>query len=243
MTPVVEEPGRPHSAPEENAAHGRLNVRPQPPLQPATRTGLVSVAGPDGDLQALILVPEPVTAGPYHLIVVFHGAGGSAQQGVGLLREHAAEHRLLLVAPQSSGATWDFIGGGFGPDVRRLDRVLAEVFAGYPVDRISVGGFSDGASYALTLGLANGDVFGDILAFSPGFAAPLVSHGEPRVFISHGAGDQVLPVDRCGRYLVEWLRQPGYDVTYEEFPGGHDVPAGIVARALDWLGKGEARHP
>jgi phospholipase/carboxylesterase len=31
------------------------------------------------------------------------------------------------------------------------------------------------------------------------------------------------------------LRAVGYDVTYEEFTGGHEVPAGIVRRAMGWL--------
>jgi poly(3-hydroxybutyrate) depolymerase len=105
--------------------HGRLAVRPAPPVEPATRTGLVTFAGPTGDLQALAFVPEPADGHPYHLIVLLHGAGGRAQQGLNLLGAGAEEHRFLLVAPQSSGSTWDFITSGFGPDVRRLDRVLA----------------------------------------------------------------------------------------------------------------------
>jgi hypothetical protein len=57
--------------------------------------------------------------------------------------------------------------------------------------------FSDGASYALTLGLTNGDLLDSVLAFSPGFAAPMVTHGAPRVSISHSDDDRVLPIDRC----------------------------------------------
>ena len=127
------------------------------------------------------------------------------------------------------------IGFGFGPDVRRIDRVLQEVLAAYPVAGMLIGGFSDGASYALSIGLINGDAFDSVLAFSPGFAAPLVTHGTPRVFISHGAADRVLPVDRCSRRLVPRLRALGYATTYAEFDGGHEVPRAIVRRAVDWL--------
>ncbi len=224
-----------HSGPEEDPGRGRLSVRLGVPDRAATRTGLVPISESGAGPVALTYVPEPVDAGPYRLVVLLHGAGGSARQGLELMLPVAPSRRLLLVAPQSAGATWDMISTGFGPDVRRLDRMLSEVLAGYPVDAMSIGGFSDGASYALTLGVTNGDLFDSVLAFSPGFAAPVVTHGAPRIFISHGDGDGVLSVDRCSRRLVPRLRQSGYDVTYEEFPGGHVVPDDIVRRAATWL--------
>ncbi len=61
--------------------------------------------------------------------------------------------------------------GGFGPDVRFIDKALSKVFGSYRIDpsHLAVAGFSDGASYALSLGLPNGDLFSHIIAFSPGF--------------------------------------------------------------------------
>jgi predicted esterase len=168
-------------------------------------------------------------------VLLLHGAGGDARDALELLRGDADEHGLLLVAPQASRATWDVIVGSYGPDVRRIDALLDDLTAAHPVARLTVGGFSDGASYALCLGLANGDVFDSVLAFSPGFAAPLVTHGRPRVFVSHGDSDTVLPVDRCGRRVAGRLRDAGYPVTYEEFAGGHSVPAAIVRGAVGWL--------
>ncbi|WP_250033808.1 alpha/beta hydrolase [Paractinoplanes maris] len=229
--PIIEEPGPAHGEPEENFAHGRLSDR----VRQSMRTGPARISDLDGGLPALTYVPEPVDAGPYRLVVLLHGAGGSARQGLELMLPVARSRRLLLVAPQSAGASWDVISAGFGPDVRRLDRVLSEVLDACPVDRMSIGGFSDGASYALTLGLTNGDLFDSVLAFSPGFAAPMVTHGAPRLFLSHGDGDRVLPIDRCSRRLVPRLRGAGYDVTYEEFHGGHEVPDDIVRRASAWL--------
>ena len=69
-----------------------------------------------------------------------------------------------------------------------LDRALEWTFSRYAIDQacMAVGGFSDGASYALSLGITNGDLFTHVLAFSPGFVAPAAQRGSPRIFVSHG---------------------------------------------------------
>jgi phospholipase/carboxylesterase len=59
--------------------------------------------------------------------------------------------------------------------------------------------------------------------------------GRPRVFISHGRQDQVLPIERCGRRLARVLTGSGYAVEYRELDGGHDVPPDVVRAALEWL--------
>jgi phospholipase/carboxylesterase len=170
--------------------------------------------------------------------VFFHGAGGTAAHSVSLVGGPATARDALVLAPSSVAATWDLVAGGLGRDVAVLDAALEQVFARQRVTGVAFGGFSDGASYALSLGLANGDLAEAVLAFSPGFATPPRRVGRPRVWISHGTGDKVLPVARCGRRLAALLGgSEGYDVTYEEFDGGHVVPPDLVTAALTaWLG-------
>jgi predicted esterase len=169
---------------------------------------------------------------------MLHGAGGQAAHALSLLRSYADAHNIILLAPASRGATWDIIAAdSFGPDCIFIDQALELVFKGYAIDpaRIAIGGFSDGASYALCLGLGNGDLFTHIIAFSPGFAHARMLPGKPGIFISHGDQDTVLPVDPCSRRLVPRLERLGYAVQYNEFPGGHEVPADISAAAVRWL--------
>jgi predicted esterase len=177
------------------------------------------------------------------VVVLLHGAGGTADNALQLLLPYADERRLMLYAPQSVGPTWDMISGGFGPDVVRIQHAL-DTILGAPDHRartVAVGGFSDGASYAISLGLINGDVFDAVLAFSPGFAAPTGHQGDPAFFLSHGRSDRVLPIDRCSRRLVPALRGSGYRVRYHEFDGGHVVPEAAVDDALSWLDTVEGR--
>jgi predicted esterase len=142
-----------------------------------------------------------------------------------------------LLAPDSRGPTWDLIDGSHGPDVTFIDRALSVVFDTYAVDgaHIGVEGFSDGASYALSLGLTNGNLFTHIIAFSPGFFASAQPAGSPRIFMSHGIDDRVLPIDRTSRSLQPRLAARGYDVTYKEFPGGHVMPDDTARTAVDWF--------
>jgi predicted esterase len=233
--PHTVEPTPPHRKPEENSCHGRLAFRLQPPIAPSARYGPQTFDDNDGTQVGLAYVPSSLGDYPFRLVVLLHGSGGSARQGLELMLPVADRHRLLLVAPKSRLSTWDVIMRGYGPDVRRIDRLLDEVSAAWPVDRLAVGGFSDGASYALSLGIANGDLFDSVVAFSPGFASSMVAHGTPRLFISHGTNDEVLPINDCSRRLVPRLEHAGYPVTYVEFDGPHTVPSKLVEQAAVWL--------
>ena len=93
---------------------------------------------------------------------------------------------------------------------------------------MGIAGFSDGASYALSVGLTNGDLFNHLIAFSPGFMAPGTQVGRARLFISHGKNDNVLPIEHCSRVIVPQLQQAGYEVLYQEFNASHSVPEAIV---------------
>ncbi len=183
----------------------------------------------------LLFVPRSYDpARPAPLLIALHGAGGQALHMLGPVEEAAERLGLLVLAPESRGRTWDVILKSYGPDVTFIDRALARVLADFAVDgeRIAVGGFSDGASYALSLGIINGSLFSHILAFSPGFAAPTEAHGSPKIFISHGVRDEVLPIEQCGRRLAPRLREAGYDLDYREFADGHVVPPDMVEAAL-----------
>jgi predicted esterase len=118
-----------------------------------------------------------------------------------------------------------------------IDRALEQTFSRYAVDpgRVAIGGFSDGASYALSLGLTNGDLFTHVLAFSPGFMAPAARRGSPRVFVSHGTRDGVLPIERCSRKVVPQLKRADYEVRYREFDAGHTIPPEIALEAVSWF--------
>jgi predicted esterase len=216
------------------AREPRFRARPKPNATTTLKSGPLGLGdGRDGIVQ----LPASIPASGAPLLVFLHGA---TQSGAGLLPrigEFARARSIAVVLPDSRDTTWDAIRGTFGDDVMFLDRVLDHVFARLAVDpaRIAIGGFSDGASYALSLGLANGDLFPRVIACSPGFVMPAPVAGRPRFFVSHGTADQVLPIDQCSRVIVPGLRAMGYDVTYKEFEGRHQVPPEIAAAALDWM--------
>jgi predicted esterase len=186
----------------------------------------------------LLYVPANYTPDhPTALALLLHGAGGVAEYALSILQGLADEHNLLLLAPASRRQTWDMLVDEYGPDVTLIDQALDHVFTRYNVDaaRVAIGGFSDGASYALSLGITNGDLFTYIMAFSPGYMAPAREAGKPRIFISHGTRDDVLPIDACSRKIVPRLENDDYNVRYREFDGPHTVPPEMTAEAVAWF--------
>ena len=212
---------------------GRVDVRVRTPMstiQPGEHPlGLAS--GRDG----LLYVPRTYNVQtPAPLAVMLHGAGGSGA-AMRFTYDEADAQGIIVLAPDSRNArTWDVILRDFGPDVEFLERALDHTFERCNVDarRLAIGGFSDGASYALSVGLGNGELFTDICAFSPGFVAPAARRGKPAVFISHGVADEVLPIAQTSRRIVPDLRKAGYEVTYREFEGGHEVPRALLREGL-----------
>ena len=225
---------------EQDAHKGRLRARPVEGVDGATAPIGLRPLGLAGARDGYLYVPTGYRSGhPAPLVVLLHGAGEDARDGLALLRAHADGHGLILLSPSSREYTWDLVvgRGRYGPDLAAIDRALEETFSRYGVDptRVAVGGYSDGASYALSLGIANGDLFTHVLAFSPGFVAPTERVGSPRIFVSHGTRDGWLPIERCSRRIVPQLERAGYEVRYREFEGGHVVPPGIGREAAEWF--------
>jgi phospholipase/carboxylesterase len=220
----------------------RLHARPTK-VTVAAPTGLQSLKWGSKRDSYLYVPPTYDPHCPLALALMLHGSGGHAHHGIELMLHLADDAGLILVAPASTGHSWDIIiDQAYGPDVELVDQCLAYACDHYAVDpaHLAIGGFSDGASYALSLGIANGDIFSHVIAFSPGFIAPAVQRGKPRVFISHGMHDQLLPVDPCSRRIVAQLKYMDYDVEYHEFDGGHEIPPAITQEAVNWLMAGDA---
>ena len=191
-----------------------------------------------GGRKALMRVTAGSRRGRKALILTLHGAGGGARDGLYAFRGAWEVPGVVMVAPAARGNTWSFFGGR-DVDVPLVERAVAQAFARCRIDRrlVAVGGFSDGASYALTLGLTNGDLFRAVIALSPGGAHTDSRVGAPRMFVAHGTGDPVLPIALSDR-IVRSLRNDGYMVTYRRFAGVHEVRPGIARAGVHWFLRG-----
>ncbi|MCW3109170.1 MAG: phospholipase, partial [Segetibacter sp.] len=218
---------------------GHLTARPKDEVQTNDgKTGILPLQL-DSIRDGIVYVPKGYNKDhPASLAVMLHGAGGHAEHGLSFLRQYADEKNIILLAPASRAPTWDIIAkGSFNADVIFIDEALSLVFQKYKINtgHIAIGGFSDGASYALCIGLSNGDLFTHIIAFSPGFYNTIENKGKPAIFISHGVHDAVLPIAPCSRRIVSRLKRLSYSVNYKEFNGGHEIPADISRGAVNWF--------
>lgn len=216
---------------------GRLSFTPVAPSKPPLPPGRNPLGIAD-ERDSILYVPEglePDVAVP--LMVMFHGAGGFPEKVLPFLEEHADKNRFLILAPHSIYPTWDLVIGGNGPDLERLNNALTEVSSRYRIDpdHLAFAGFSDGGSYALSIGLTNGDIASHVIVFSGGFMSVFMQEGAPQVFISHGLVDEQLPIETSGRKHATKLKAAGYDVEYIEFNGKHAIQPAIVSMAINFF--------
>ncbi len=224
-------------APEgDQQGNARLTARPRTPT--ITPDFGEQSLGLTSDRDGLLYVPasyDPAVPSP--MLVALHGATGNATNFGGMYPAFEARG-ILMLAIDSRSRTWDRMGGYFGSDVPFVNAALNQAFSRCNVDpaRLGLMGFSDGASYALSLGPVNGDLFPHLMAFSPGGTAPTHDlNGTPRIFVSHGTQDPILSFSYTNDQIVPLLQSVGYDVNFVEFEGGHETPPWLVSQAMDWF--------
>jgi len=189
------------------------------------------------------------------LLVLLHGAGHRQREMVEHFEAGADMRGLVLLAPDSAGETWDAVETAKEPpsidsplanrlshrfvssrDERRVDAAIASLAGIVPIDRARtvLAGFSDGATFALAMGLSASEHFAAVIAWSPGIAIRDVSPARGRrVFVSHGRQDPILKFGvTCGE-IVPLLQSEGADVTFLPFDGGHDAPPPVKDAFLD----------
>lgn len=220
-----------------DAADVTLKSRPRTPSK-KPKLGLNPLEA-DWVHDGFLFVPQSYSGQPKPLLVLLHGAelGATSWWSSGKLASLANELGVIVMTPESRGDTWDLlVQDGFGPDVRFIDHALDITFDRCAIDptRIALGGFSDGATYALSLGLGNGDLFSALMGFSTGGIRPAAVEGKPRVYMTHGTDDPVLPFAN-GRAVANTLIAENYDVTFVEFDGGHAVSIARIRTALEWF--------
>ena len=222
---------------------------------PTSKAGIQKL----GD-HAFFYRPANPSTGRRPLLVMLHGAGQSARAMLDVARPEAERCGCLLLAVQSKGATWDTIGlvrqaakGGrttvdrlFGEDTNRMEQALGAALRAADADHRSVVlvGFSDGASYALSLGLANPSLFRGVVAIAPGFhLEPAAINPRQRLFIAHSPTDRVLGFERTRDGIVAPLRRAGFDLRFRPFDGGHRIDRLVLAEGVDFvLGQSAGRR-
>lgn len=224
---------------------GRITARPRTGSNPPGKPSLLGSSamgnrislGLDRDRDAILQLPKSASNSPLPLLLFLHGATQSADDMFGYLDSAPEETGVAILALNSRATTWDAITDSFGPDVDFINRALERVFATVAIDttRLAVGGFSDGATYAIALGLINGDLFKRVAAFSAGFVMDREVQGKPSFFISHGTRDRILPIDSCGRKVAADLKARGYEVIFREFDGRHEIPGDVMREGLRWV--------
>lgn len=222
--------------PQRRGDAGRLDFRPHKPTK--TVTPGEHVLEDDNGRRSILYVPptyDPSKPAPF--LLALHGATGSGDSMLRGTRPPADKHGVVVLSPSSRDFTWDAIRGTFSTDFARIDRMLTEVFDQCAIDPRHVGvvGFSDGATYAISMGIINGDVFTHVIGHSAGFIIPGSVHGRPKIYMSHGRQDTILPIDQCGRRIAAQLNRQAYVLRFDEFDGGHMASPELRETAVSWF--------
>ena len=205
-------------------------------------------------LAYLIKKPEQVSNN-VKAIMLLHGVGSNEQDLFALASQLPKD--VFVIAPRGPFAVgvnryaWynvDFSSGR--PDInaeqetasRQLIRkFIQEVKEKYSIDELYLGGFSHGAIMSQSIGLIHPDEVQGIISLSGRVLQeirPLVQHDkylhQLKVFLAHGVQDQTLPI-HFAREAKEYLESLGVQLTYHEYPIGHQVSSEVLKDLNAWM--------
>lgn len=211
------------------------------PRDEASPTGFVRLE--QGRGRAVLLTPDewaPDEKLP--LVTVFHGAGRQDEMLVKACRDEPERRRALFLVPRSADPTWDLITGQGQEDLEFLEYAWDLIYRRYPVDRERqvLMGYSDGASYALSMALSNPGFFDAALCWAAGFVVVDRSAiGSParkaRLYLEYGTHDELFPFEQIAVPMRDNLRAAGYELEFSVDEGGRHWPSGTFqGEALSW---------
>lgn len=122
--------------------------------------------------------------------------------------------------------------------VEMLDALERE--EGVALDRLVLGGFSQGAMLALDVALHTARAVAGLVLLSGTFIAErewsprMGGRARTPVFQSHGTADPILPF-AIAEKLRDALATAGLPVTFDRFEGGHGIPPSTMKKLGDWL--------
>jgi len=222
-------------------------LHPRPEVAAATG-GLITIS--KSTTLGYLLAPDSIDpTRTYPLVTVFHGAGRQDELLVRAYRDESAQRDALFFIPRSTYPTWDLLVGRDRADLDFLEQAYAEIYRRLPVDhrRQALIGYSDGASYALAVGLSNPRLFAAVMGWAAGFvvfdkAAVSPTDPRPRILVEHGTHDTVFPFEEIAVRNCTILRRLGYEVDLRVDEGGIHWPSHeFQAAALDWFFAGAGR--
>jgi phospholipase/carboxylesterase len=124
-----------------------------------------------------------------------------------------------------------------------LQRFISELIESYQLDpdRVYLMGFSQGAIMSLSLALTQPEKLAGVVAMSgrllpelnPLIVSPDRLNGFP-IFMAHGTADAVIPI-RDGRAAHEQLSKLPLELTYREYPMGHQVSIESLNDVAAWI--------
>lgn len=206
------------------------------------------------------LAREPQAAGRQArppLLLLLHGIGSNEEDLMGLApyldgRFLVASARApVVMGPGAYG--WfniEFTPRGMLADIEQAKRSLSalpgfvdELVEAYGADagRVYLMGFSQGAMMSLALALTEPERVAGAVLMSGRFPAQALER-EPDVralaakpfIVTHGLYDPVLPVAE-GRAVRDKLKELAVELTYHEYPMGHEVSMESLKDIAAWL--------
>ncbi len=220
----------------------RIEHKDPEPKDQTSPTGFVCIER--GESRAFLLTPDEIDPErTYPLITVLHGAGRQDEQLSKVFRDEPERRQALFLIPRSALPTWDLITGSGRPDLDFLEYAYDLIYRRYPIDRDrqAILGYSDGASYALSLGLSNPELFSSVMGWAAGFKLVDVrelkpTDPRPRIYLEYGTHDPVFPFEQIALPMRADLERLGYEVEFRVDEGGKHWPSGTFhTEALDWL--------
>lgn len=207
-------------------------------------------------LTHIVRKPQTKTAKP-PLLLLLHGLGSNEDDLFGLASH--LDGRFLVVSARAPCVmmagmyAWfniEFTPQGIIPDLEQAEEsrrlligFIDELVEAYDADPRSVYlmGFSQGAMMSLSIALLRPDKVSRVVAMSGRLPQHVIERAASpealsklEVFITHGAFDEVIPVEN-GRACRDELERLSVPVTYSEYPMAHQVSMESLRDITGWL--------